>query len=92
MVRIPHCLDNRFIDGGKVVSLTHPPHSTPQEHYYFQATTNLTESLGRRSGRTVHQQKDNRTVIDRGIRARFLLGQEMSAIHYDDDDNDDGNP
>jgi hypothetical protein len=24
MLRIPHCLDNRLTDGGKVVSLTHP--------------------------------------------------------------------
>jgi hypothetical protein len=23
------------MDGGKVVSLTHPPHFIPQEHYYF---------------------------------------------------------
>jgi hypothetical protein len=28
-------LDNQLIDGGKVVSLTHPPHFTPQKHYYF---------------------------------------------------------
>jgi hypothetical protein len=26
MLRIPHCLDNRLIGGGKVVSPTHPPH------------------------------------------------------------------
>jgi hypothetical protein len=35
MLRIPHCLDNRFTDGGKVVSPTHPPQFTPQKHYYF---------------------------------------------------------
>jgi hypothetical protein len=35
MLRIPHCLDNRLIDGGKVVSLTHTPHFTPQKHYYL---------------------------------------------------------
>jgi hypothetical protein len=35
MLRIPHCLDNRLIDGGKVISLTHPPHFTLQKHYYF---------------------------------------------------------
>jgi hypothetical protein len=35
MLRIPHCLDNRLTDGGKVVSSTHPPHFTPQKHYYF---------------------------------------------------------
>jgi hypothetical protein len=35
MLRIPHYLDNRLTDGGKVVSPTHPPHFTPQKHYYF---------------------------------------------------------
>jgi hypothetical protein len=34
MLRIPHCLDNRVTDGGKVVSLTHPPHFTPQKHFH----------------------------------------------------------
>jgi hypothetical protein len=28
-------LDNRITDGGKVVSPTHRPHTTPQNHYYF---------------------------------------------------------
>jgi hypothetical protein len=41
MLRILHCLDNRLIDGGKVVSLTHPPHFTPQKHYYFNAFTSI---------------------------------------------------
>jgi hypothetical protein len=36
MLRISHCLDNRFIDGGKVVSPTHQPHFTPQKHYFFK--------------------------------------------------------
>jgi hypothetical protein len=35
ILRIPHCLDNQLTDGGKVVSPTHPPRFTPQEHYYF---------------------------------------------------------
>jgi hypothetical protein len=35
MLRIPHCLDNRLTDGGKVVSPTHRPQFTPQKHYYF---------------------------------------------------------
>jgi hypothetical protein len=26
---------HRLTDGGKVVILTHPPHFTPQKHYYF---------------------------------------------------------
>jgi hypothetical protein len=38
MLRIPHCLDNQLTDGGKVVSPTHPPHVTPQKHYYFHVS------------------------------------------------------
>jgi hypothetical protein len=38
MLRILHCLDNRHIDGGKVVSLTHPPHITRQKRYYFNVS------------------------------------------------------
>jgi hypothetical protein len=34
VLRTPHCLDNRLIDGGKVVSLTHQPRFTRQKHYY----------------------------------------------------------
>jgi hypothetical protein len=34
MLRIPHCLDNRLTDGGKVVSPTHRPRSTPHKHYF----------------------------------------------------------
>jgi hypothetical protein len=35
MLRIPYCLDNRLIDGGKVISLTHPPHFTHKKYYYY---------------------------------------------------------
>jgi hypothetical protein len=38
MLRIPHCLDNRLIDGGKFLSPTHQPRFTPQKHYYFNAS------------------------------------------------------
>jgi hypothetical protein len=38
MLRIPHCLDSRLTDGGKVVSLTHRPCFTPQKHYYFSVS------------------------------------------------------
>jgi hypothetical protein len=34
MLRIAHCLDNRLC-GGKFVSPTHRPRSTPQKHYLF---------------------------------------------------------
>jgi hypothetical protein len=30
MLRIPHCIDIQLIDGSKIVSLTHQPHSAPQ--------------------------------------------------------------
>jgi hypothetical protein len=38
MSRIPHCLDNRLIDGDKVVSPTHRPHLTPQTHFFFNVS------------------------------------------------------
>jgi hypothetical protein len=38
MLRISHCLDNRLTDFGEVVSATHPPHFTPQKHYYFSVS------------------------------------------------------
>jgi hypothetical protein len=46
MLRIPHCLDNRLTDGGKVVRPTHPPNFTPQKHYYFNVSgTHFYESI-----------------------------------------------
>jgi hypothetical protein len=38
MLRIPHCLDSRLTDGGKVVNPTHPPHSSPRKQYYFSVS------------------------------------------------------
>jgi hypothetical protein len=38
MLRIPHCLDNRLTDGGKVVRPMYRQHFTPQKHYYFYAS------------------------------------------------------
>jgi hypothetical protein len=32
---MPLCLDSRLTDGGKVVSPTHRPRSTPQKHYFL---------------------------------------------------------
>jgi hypothetical protein len=32
-LKIPHCLDNRLIDGG-----THPQYFTPQKHDYFDVS------------------------------------------------------
>jgi hypothetical protein len=39
MLRMPRCLDNLLTDGGKVVSPTHRPHSTPQKHYFSASGT-----------------------------------------------------
>jgi hypothetical protein len=39
MLRIPHCLDNRLTDGGKIASPTQPPHFTHQKHYYFNVSS-----------------------------------------------------
>jgi hypothetical protein len=44
MLRIPHCLDNRLTDGGKVVSPTHSPHFTPLKHYYFYVSVYVSVS------------------------------------------------
>jgi hypothetical protein len=35
MSRIPHCLDNRLLDGGEFVSLTRLPRFTPQKYFWF---------------------------------------------------------
>jgi hypothetical protein len=51
MLMIPHCLDSRLTDGGKVVSLTHLLHFTPQKHYYFNASgTNFCYRLSKPQG------------------------------------------
>jgi hypothetical protein len=34
MLRIPHCIDSRLADSGKVVSHTHRPSSIPQKRYF----------------------------------------------------------
>jgi hypothetical protein len=35
MLRMPHCLDSRLTDGGKVVSTTSRPRSSPQKIALF---------------------------------------------------------
>jgi hypothetical protein len=41
MLRIPHCLDSRLTDGGKVVISTHRPRFTLQKHYFPASGTNF---------------------------------------------------
>jgi hypothetical protein len=51
MLRIPHYLDNRLTDGGRVVSRAHPQHFTPQKHYYFPVCgTHFCERLSKPQG------------------------------------------
>jgi hypothetical protein len=46
---IPHCLENRLTDGGKVVSLTHQQRSIPQKYHFSAKPQGLvrTEGLGK---------------------------------------------
>jgi hypothetical protein len=50
MLRIPHCLDNRLTDGGKVVSPKPRPRSTPQKHYFFASGTDFRWRLSKPQG------------------------------------------
>jgi hypothetical protein len=49
MLRIPHCLDSRLIDGGEV-SPTHQPCSTPKKHYFSTSGTNFCYRLSEPQG------------------------------------------
>jgi hypothetical protein len=50
MLRIPHCLDNRLTNGGKVVSPMHPPHFTPYKHYFSASGTDICPRLSKPQG------------------------------------------
>jgi hypothetical protein len=50
MLRIPHCLDNRLIDGDETVSPTHRPHSTPQKHNFSASRTHSCYRLSKPQG------------------------------------------
>jgi hypothetical protein len=50
MLRIPHCLDNWHTDGGKVVSPTHRPRSTPQKHYFSASGAHFCYGLSEPQG------------------------------------------
>jgi hypothetical protein len=47
---IPHCLDNRLTDGGKVVSPTHRQRFIPQKHYMYASHTHFCWRLGKHQG------------------------------------------
>jgi hypothetical protein len=50
MLRSPHCLDNRLIDGGKVVSLRHRPRYTPQKHNFSASGNHFSSKLSKPQG------------------------------------------
>jgi hypothetical protein len=50
MLKIPHCLDSRLTDSGKVVSPTHPLHLTPQKHYFYVSGTHFCYRLSKPQG------------------------------------------
>jgi hypothetical protein len=50
MLRIPHCLDSRPTDGGKVVSPTHRRRSTPQKHYFSVCGSHFCSRLSEPQG------------------------------------------
>jgi hypothetical protein len=47
MLRIPHCLESRLTDGGKIVSPTRRPHSTPQTDYFSASGIHFCQRLSR---------------------------------------------
>jgi hypothetical protein len=50
ILRIPHCIDNRLTDVGKVVSLAHRPHSVPQKQYFSASGTHFCYRLSEPQG------------------------------------------
>jgi hypothetical protein len=50
MLRVPHCVDNRLTDDGKVVISTHPPQFTPQKHYFSASGTHFSQRLSEPQG------------------------------------------
>jgi hypothetical protein len=50
ILRIQHCLDSRLTDGGKVVSPTHRPCSTPQKHCSSASGTHSCYRLSKPQG------------------------------------------
>jgi hypothetical protein len=50
MSRLPHFLDNRLTDGGKVVSLTRQPPFNPQEDSWYSFLIEAESTLGPQCG------------------------------------------
>jgi hypothetical protein len=79
MLRIPHCLDSRLIDGGKVLSSTHPPHFTP-----FQQKRLNTTAVGQSVADVPDDLKSHPTSIHFGkIKSDFNCSREESGYNHD---------
>jgi hypothetical protein len=50
MLRMPHSLDSWLTDGGKVVTPTQRPRSTPQKHYVPASGTHFGQILSEPQG------------------------------------------
>jgi hypothetical protein len=50
MLRIPHCLHNRLIDGGKVVRLARRLRSNPQKYFISFSSTQIYQWLSKPQG------------------------------------------
>jgi hypothetical protein len=77
MLRIPHCLNNRQTDGGKVLSIAHWPLSTPQKHYLSASGTHFlleaeSQGLVRLEGLGKLKKKSAGSIVPQPLRSRFL--------------------
>jgi hypothetical protein len=64
MLRIPHCLDNRLIDGGKVVSPTHQRALLPRNNIFFNVSgTHFCYRLSNPQGLVRPEELDKFTIL-----------------------------
>jgi hypothetical protein len=75
MLKIPHCLDSRLTDGGKVVSPAHRPRSPPQKYYFSASGTHSCYRLSKAQGveRLEGLDKLKKIIHLIGVRIRDLV-------------------
>jgi hypothetical protein len=83
MLRIPHCLDNRRTDGGKVASPTHPPHFTPQKYYYFYVSgTHCCSRLSKLQGLVRPEELDKfKKIASSRIEPAFIFSHNFKESY-----------
>jgi hypothetical protein len=76
---VVRCLDNRLTDGGKIVSPTHPPHFTPQKHYFSAPGTHFCWRLSKPLGlvRPEGLGKLTKLIYLIGYRSRDMLAYRI---------------